>query len=115
VSDELTPAAVLRAAAGRLRESAGKATRGPWKAVPNPYIGGWAVTPCTADDDAAYLYVADFTDEPTANYIALVHPGVGLALAGWLESLDGVEFSEHGPLPDEFAHALAVARAVLAV
>lgn len=31
-------------------------------------------------------------------------------LAAWLESWDGVELDERGPLPEDFEHALAVAR-----
>jgi hypothetical protein len=42
-----------------------------------------------------------------------MHPLVGLAVAGWLESLDGIEWSEHHSYSDELMHALKVARAYL--
>lgn len=77
------PADLLRAAAKLLREEAARAHR----ASPSP----WAVTDehvvCCADG----MIVADRsdTDHPAERgdlpYIALVHPGVGLALAAWLE------------------------------
>lgn len=31
-------------------------------------------------------------------------------LADWLESLDDIAVSEHGPLPAEYEHALTIAR-----
>ncbi|MFD3741082.1 hypothetical protein [Streptomyces sp. NPDC058629] len=46
-------------------------------------------------------------------YIALMDPGVGLAVARWLESWAGVDLSEHGPMPEDAQHALAVARQLL--
>ncbi|MFD5875666.1 hypothetical protein [Streptomyces sp. NPDC060322] len=46
-------------------------------------------------------------------YIALMDPTLGLALAAWLESWVGVDLSEHGPMPEDAQHALAVARQVL--
>lgn len=47
-----------------------------------------------------------------AEYAAAMGPTVGLALAAWLESLTGIDINEHGPLPDEYQHALAVAHAI---
>ncbi|HEX5569291.1 MAG TPA: hypothetical protein VFY14_20635 [Streptomyces sp.] len=110
------PAAVLQAAADKLRalvQALGD-NRGPWHIVktergyPQP-IGNMGVP----------YVVADCFEEPTkpltiAPYIVAMHPGVGAALADWLDSLTGIEFSEHGSMPDEFAHALAVARAIFA-
>ncbi|MGS2645931.1 hypothetical protein [Streptosporangium sp. G12] len=33
-------------------------------------------------------------------------------LASWLESWDGIEVREDGPMPDDFRYALKVARAI---
>jgi hypothetical protein len=46
-------------------------------------------------------------------YIAAMHPVVALAVAGWLESLAGIEWSETGPTSDELVHALRIARVYL--
>jgi hypothetical protein len=35
-----------------------------------------------------------------------------LPLAVWLESWDGVDVREHGPVPDDYLHAVAIARAI---
>ncbi|MFF4661985.1 hypothetical protein [Streptomyces sp. NPDC001282] len=34
-------------------------------------------------------------------------------IAAWLESWTGVDLSEHGPMPEDARHALAVARQIL--
>jgi hypothetical protein len=52
-------------------------------------------------------------DHADAEYIAGMHPFVALAVAGWLESLDGIEWSEHHSYSDELMYALKVARAYL--
>lgn len=54
-----------------------------------------------------------YVHAPVGDYIALMHPGVGLAVVRWLESWAGVEFDEHGPMPEDAQHALAVARQIL--
>jgi hypothetical protein len=46
-------------------------------------------------------------------HIASWHPLAALAVASWLESLAGIEFSEDGPRLDEWAWALHVARVYL--
>ncbi|WP_127468670.1 hypothetical protein [Streptomyces sp. B27] len=77
------PADQLRAAAEKLREEAARAHR----ASPAP----WTVTDEHVVRCADGMVVADRsgTDHPAERadlpYIALVHPGVGLALADWLE------------------------------
>ena len=107
----------LRAAATRLREVAGAATPGPWEVIgggeylqgPGILVGG-GVGSTTATNAAC---------------IAMMHPPVALALAGWLDDLaagwpwddDGTCVWDDGtPMrleesPD--THALAVADAVL--
>ncbi|MFE6355906.1 hypothetical protein ACFVOO_23995 [Streptomyces rochei] len=47
-----------------------------------------------------------------ADYIAAMHPGVGTALAAWLESWTGIEMYEAHALPEDARHALAVARQI---
>ncbi|MFE0845312.1 hypothetical protein [Streptomyces rochei] len=49
---------------------------------------------------------------PVADYIAAMHPGVGTALAAWLESWTGIEMYEAHALPEDARHALAVARQI---
>ncbi|MBQ1118500.1 hypothetical protein [Streptomyces sp. C3-3] len=105
------PADQLRAAAEKLREEAARAHRAP----PGP----WAVADEHVVRCADGMIVADRsgTDHPAERadlrYIALMHPGVGLAVARWLESWAGVDLSEHGPMPEDAQHALAVARQLL--
>lgn len=47
-----------------------------------------------------------------ADYAAVMGPAVGLALAKWLDSWHGTDFDEHAAMPDDLAHALAIARAI---
>ncbi|MDQ0694272.1 hypothetical protein [Streptomyces sp. W4I9-2] len=51
--------------------------------------------------------------ERVNSYLALVGPATGLAVARWLESWTGVDLSEHGSMPEDAQHALAVARQLL--
>ncbi len=46
------------------------------------------------------------------DWIALAGPQIAEPLAVWLESWDGVSLSEHHAMPEDYAHALAVARAL---
>lgn len=78
-----TPADELRAAAEKLRAAADAATPGPWTATPDLMVGGWAVAQAPLPDPEG-PYFADFCREEDATYIALMHPGVGQALAQWL-------------------------------
>ncbi|MFJ6615432.1 hypothetical protein ACIQPT_34730 [Streptomyces sp. NPDC091289] len=123
------PADQLRAAAEKLREEATRAHR----ASPSP----WAVTDEHVVRCADGMIVADRsgTDHPAERadlpYIALMHPGVGLALADWLDraavehdaTVHGAAgvWSEPGEERERDAwverqtnrHALAVARQLL--
>jgi len=133
---DLSPAETLTAAAQKLRAAATAdyVTPGPWIVhdangflrvdQPGPPSKAWTVKTG-----------ADLAEENrgTAEYIALMHPGVGLALAGWLEDaeerLRAAEASAvrvwANPDADDLAerakwvagqvnpHALAVARALL--
>lgn len=82
-----TPAEELRAAAAKVRK----------------YVEA------AADPTVALLGGSAINAEPNP---AAMHPALGLVLAAWMESLDGVDFNEHGPGPDELIYALAVARAI---
>ncbi|MFD3638255.1 hypothetical protein [Streptomyces griseus] len=123
-----TPADQLRAAADLLREAAGHATPGPWRTHDTHLggVGGHTATVLTdrpnLNDTELIAWLPTMSHEPwdearnawrNAGWMALVHPGVGLALAAWLESWVGVDLSEHGPMPEDAQHALAVARQLL--
>lgn len=105
------PADQLRAAAEKLRAAAAAATPGPWKMTG---VGdfGWSVS-------APGVETPDTEQGRTdAELIALMHPGVGLALADSLEStartVDAVsEKYEPDPAAHWLAPALAVARQLL--
>lgn len=112
-----TPADKLRAAAEKLRKLTGQAIEGPWTAT-------WSEQqyelkgPSSVDPIAEWTY-AIATWEPKASeqraecdtadadYIAAMHPGVGLALADWLESE-----AEFGADPGIGPAALTVARLI---
>jgi hypothetical protein len=126
VSTGLTPAATLRAAAGRLRESAGKATSDAGRLVPwhvekcaeyeCPCIVAEGATSHHNEPSVPERYIADAETPELAEWIALAHPGVGVALAVVFEEwADAAEVD-----PDLINRAggletVAVARAVLAV
>ena len=105
-----TPADELRTAADKLRQDAEAARRAsppPW-AVTDEYVVRCADGMIVADRSGT-IHPAERADLP---YIAAMHPGVGAALADWLESWTGIDLYEAGSLPEDAKHALAVARAV---
>ena len=71
----------LREAARVLRERAEAATSPPWEARPGPLEGHWVAglggMPCRP--------IPGLIEDEDAAYIATMHPGVGLALADWLD------------------------------
>lgn len=91
---------LLRRAAAKLRAAAIEAAPPPWVAHPDGLV--WP--PRMGDP------VSGSTDQEDADYIALVHPPVALALADWLDS---ATYDEYMGDEDHTRHALAVARAVL--
>ncbi|MGX1129939.1 hypothetical protein RKD49_002129 [Streptomyces glaucescens] len=121
-----TPAEEIRTAAQILRRLAAAATGGPWETTwrGQQYhldgyrdgdlhpISEWTYAIATWEpqvhDERADCDTAD------ADYIAAMHPGVGAALARWLESWTGVDLHEAGSLPEDAQHALAVARQITA-
>ncbi|MFD6375388.1 hypothetical protein ACFWFS_00480 [Streptomyces albidoflavus] len=115
----MTPSEELRAAAKQLRELAYAAHGSPWAAVEIPRPGydlpaWWVESEHQDPDGSTAATVADCPwGEADARYIAAMHPGVGKALAAWLESWTGIEVAEDGPLVEELRHALTVARQIL--
>ncbi|MFC7817594.1 hypothetical protein ACFUTR_23470 [Streptomyces sp. NPDC057367] len=111
----MTPADELRTAADKLRELLDHLgdCRGPWYVVnreQRPY-------PQRIDNIGVPYVVASTTTDPShpptiADYICAMHPGVGKALADWLESWVGIDFNEHAAMAGDLAHALAVARRI---
>lgn len=104
----MSPAEQMRLAARLLRERTALIDPGPWAVVPNPpeqfgsleLVQGadWAVARAKVGEGA---------------YIATMHPGVGRAVADWLE-VEAAIAARH--LPDDSGAiypALAVAREVL--
>lgn len=119
---EMTPAETLRAAAAKLREHAGLLelvdVRGPWKVHAGP--SGY---PQSVGNVGVPTLICNTFDGPqappaSANWIALMHPGVGVALAAWLVDV-AEEAERHGQHPFNLQeevthpHPIAVARAVL--
>ena len=120
-----SPADQLRAAAAALRTAS--------DALPTEHWGNrpWHAEECNDTDDMASCpcivaqgkyrdfdqvqdppiqYVADAETPEHAAYIALMHPGVGHALAQWLNAEAG--HLDHDDYPAAHPHALAVARAI---
>lgn len=119
----MTPAEELRAAAAKLRETAGTATDGPWQ-LDGPYW--WHSGDCThvvtdARDRMSVAVMPQREDAPhrdaNAAWIALAHPGLAEPLAKWLER--EAKYAERaagrgsGFLSEPDREALAVARAIL--
>ncbi|WP_329217401.1 hypothetical protein [Streptomyces microflavus] len=123
-----TPADLLRAAAEKLRAAAAVVPSDDWGTRP------WHVEECSDTDTMESCpcivaqgehkefdqpqvpliqYVADAETTEHAAWIALMHPGVGLALADWLEreASHVVTYGPGGTFADP--HALAVARQLL--
>ncbi|MER5613259.1 hypothetical protein [Streptomyces sp. NPDC002215] len=108
-----TPADELHAAARKLRSAASALGSAP--GISDDWIAeGTTVSQGRYPDTGEPVYpVAEAASPQCATLIALMHPGVGLALADWLDSWIGVDLSEHGPMPEDARHALAVARQIL--
>ena len=108
MTDQMTPAERLRAAATRLREVAGAAPPGPWRYAEhgNPVDGPtevWVTSPVSEEPMLAGGY--DSFSGYAAALAAMMGPPVTLALADWLD-----ETARWVPVMEE---PLAVADAVL--
>lgn len=93
-----TPAALLRRAAEHLRTLAAEATPGPWAlrwtgqdlqvhgpGQEYPYsVAEWGYAVATWEPEASQQRAE--CDTGNADYLAAMHPGVGLALADWLDA-----------------------------
>lgn len=123
----------LRAAAASLRKLATDATPGPWRRplntrykatvtgpLPEGERGNWidGIDPTTGErEQCTVAMVPTWSNGRHSRqrggrdleYIAAMHPSVGLALADWLDSA-AEDAEQIGPDP----HALAVARALTA-
>lgn len=95
---------LLRCAAEKLREHAAGA-RGD-----EPWLAAGEMVMCGEAEDSRYIAeVYGLADKwPNAEYIALMHPPVALALAEWLEAESRTMLPVFPPL-----RAIAVAREIL--
>lgn len=102
----------LREAARVLREDATAATRGapgPWRT----WITSdrkWTIVDSNSHGNIA---PARCVDDDVAAYIATMHPGVGLALADWLDNLVGQHGAVEGTTLRDDHPALALADLIL--
>lgn len=84
-----TPADELRTAAEKLRALASAATPGPWEGVVDDHGRGEVDASIWADSISYYVtekISSGGRHKADAHYIATMHPGVGTALADWLDS-----------------------------
>lgn len=112
----------LKRAAAKLRETAAKATPGPWQFVPDLYGDRGAITsasPAAEGWDTLIIDVPNDSEQPAAEWIALVSPALAEPLAVVLEEAARRYewFVESGAKPEHAAptmeYELAVARALL--
>lgn len=105
---DLSPAAELTAAAKELRASATAAKRvspGPWSLDQSTYDAGiiYAADEATIVVDRSLDDAED--DHGDMPYLALMHPGVGLAFAKWLDEAarhhNALVQAAHSVWPDE--------------
>lgn len=118
---------LLRRAAAKIRETANAAPRGPYMIDPTPgYNRQILADDCdpigAVRDWSGGLHDGTGSAEQTAAHIILWHPGVALAVAGWLEHEAGMAHDAENratllgrPLeyPHEVLEAVTVARALL--
>lgn len=109
----MTPAEELRTAAAKLRSLLAnpELTPGPWLSMDR---GDRILWDGPGADDLPPRYVVDepMSNGANADWIAVMHPGVGQLLAKWLNSWDGADIDEHAAMPDDLQHALAIARLI---
>lgn len=89
----------LRQAAETLRERAGNAQQGQWVAGYRNDWKGRANVLITLDGETVEGHVTAPIEIRDADYIATTQPGVGLALAQWLDNVAAWEDEGVGILP----------------
>lgn len=122
----MTPAEELHAAATLLRDRlVSAATDGPWHVIEyEPMIrdtynfeAGLGTTPDEPDIAGHGCEGGGFDRICDAQYVAAMHPGVGAALADWLDVAAEMFIDDHygacSPVSCVHVAALAVARAIL--
>jgi hypothetical protein len=103
-----TPADELRTAAARLRTLATDATDGPWTPEqPEERWEAYRDVPIIGSGKPIATVNSEYGGLLNAAYIAAMHPGVGTAIADWLDS---AAYDAGMIGPDH--HALAVARLI---
>jgi hypothetical protein len=103
---------LLRRAASKLREYAAAATHGPWESLDRgDRLVAWKLNPeGQRDDDFDYVVDEPISNAANAEYIALMHPPVALALAELLHVMSWMpSFAD----PTDMHIAVVAARAVL--
>lgn len=112
-----TPAQELRTAAEKLRDACAVVLPSPWALQVSD--GGSCISIISNHPDGkaknGRRAVIARTNPPsmaTATYLALMQPAVATALATWLESWDSIDVDETHSAPDDWFHALQIARAI---
>lgn len=130
-----TPADQLREAAEKLRACATAAHPGPWDSMPHLHIedgcrclscleaSGWLLTHTATCDETelasrnkeAARCSVDVLSFEDAEYVIAAHPGVGIAVADWLDAYaEHLAASTHPSWQETVSQQpLAVARAIL--
>jgi hypothetical protein len=109
----MTPAEDIHAAVTALRSATAVATDGPWTAEdPNRQWGDDRDHQLVGGGKILATFSNDHNGPLNAMYAALMHPGVGEAIAKWLATWIGVDFREDVALPEAAQHALAIARLI---
>jgi len=100
------PAQELRAAAQALQDPNADACQ---------MLGCWHPDELHQADADGLAWCKDCMDQHPhmASRAAQVPQWLRQPLTRWLDSLTGIEVFEHGPMAEEYRHALAVARALL--
>ena len=111
----MTPADEIRTAAAKLRSLIEDATEGPWASEdPSQRWGDDYDRQLVGGGKILATFNNDHNGPLNTDYAAAMHPGVGTALAAWLDSVaHRVRQDSQGEwIGADLHHALAVARAI---
>ncbi|MFD4596709.1 hypothetical protein ACFWPQ_01625 [Streptomyces sp. NPDC058464] len=109
----MTPAEELSAAITVLRGAVHDASDGPWAADdPNRRWGDDCDHRLVGGGKILATFSNDHNGPLNAMFAALMHPGVGEAIAKWLGTWVGIDLREDAALPEDAQHALAIARLI---